>query len=1439
MRSKPLAWLHFCLPPLLILLLAQRTGAQDLPLISEANSGADLTAALGASVNLTCVALRNASVAWYFTDQHLFVSSYSGDSAPQQLLSSGHAYSVQSLTPAAVGNLTNEYLALTLTVQVSEQTFGHYQCQASLGSASKQVHDIYLRINGSLGPELNRSAFYNCCIAKDLAAQCRVFCEPWKLTADSSTLSTLFNCLSDLNNKVASCGLGSSNVGRCCARQEVPTPCLPMCQAASSASSALSTALLTNPVCFNGTVMEDIFVCHAEGLVSVPGPPLDVSASLDKEKRQISVKWAEPTRNPQLVRGYSVHWKADSDAYFSSNVSMSILVGASINLPAAPLAPQYSVYVQSLGAHGTSPPSPTVTTVLPPAVPNASVTPVTKCCLNKLMSASCAERLCSGRPILDLNTIINSTCGKHVSEAFACYAGGRNHTGCCQAQAVPLAACGKFCTGETPHVEVADTVACLPHLDSIARCYDTGAAGIPSPPRQLVLDGITDRSVSVHWQPPLYNPDKVLNYSLMVLDKVTGWRTAVSTPLTQQTVSGLASDRFYELAVVAVGSDGSSLPSNRMTVMTMDSPPGSSRPTGTSGQPDMPVCCGLLGVPTNCSGQCASPSAFNAAALSPACRNGSALLNLLACLVDGRNNTACCRAKGVPDSCLPVCVARPGDPPPPAHCFDILDSAAACARDAYDKVPSEPIRLRVESYGTNFVDLAWQLPVRRPVDFRYQLVADVRAGGSVQTGVVLSQFPADVTVGHVVSLQPGGHYSFRLAAVSDSGSSVLSDAVTVWLLPDLPSNWSASVNTSRLPYGISQCCQARKVPSHCQLLCDPRNMTNFNHTDSSLSVVYNNCTDSLPDITFCLADGKNHEPCCRRENVPDVCLGLCSGASVPSGSLTCPLWWREIYGCIEEGIISVPPAPVIHRVDVFSNRLTVTYDRGTLDNDTRSILYIRFADTPSHWYAFLNPSNPAVFRVPSNTSFSLFMLNSNTNGSSQPSPVRTVRTLPDDPLSMYINTNAKTFRVLESSRPLILNCYYWWPLVATPTYRWFRSGHLLQSGSSSSYTIPHAEARDSGLYTCALQLSTGQSGSVSASLHIQSAVTAASLTGLVPVRLGSAARLSCAFEGFPDRVEWRDSSGVPVVQTRDGSVRVPVFSISDLLTYSSVEFSAVSASQLGHYTCTGFNPLGSHSARSLLYDASDATPAPPTAGPAPTSSGGATTGNGSASAVCCANRGVGAACIGVCSASVAHPVSANCTDAFADHASHCLADSRNFSRCCQRSHAVPPACLPLCWGDPPAPADVASCTAAVDSTVAGCLRQTGVPGPPLTVTAQPKAPHGLLVTWQPPARNPESVSGYRILMRVAGSPGKLIQASVGRSKLSHLQTPVPTSAAISVTVVAIGGDNGDSLASLPASAATPGPPGVPQNVHLVSAGNNIAKIAWVVIPGTTRQTPSR
>ena len=53
--------------------------------------------------------------------------------------------------------------------------------------------------------------------------------------------------------------------------------------------------------------------------------------------------------------------------------------------------------------------------------------------------------------------------------------------------------------------------------------------------------------------------------------------------------------------------------------------------------------------------------------------------------------------------------------------------------------------------------------------------------------------------------------------------------------------------------------------------CDPVAVRNLQVTDFMI------CATWTWDMVSCLVDGKNHEPCCKRRGVPDICSNFCAG----------------------------------------------------------------------------------------------------------------------------------------------------------------------------------------------------------------------------------------------------------------------------------------------------------------------------------------------------------------------------------------------------------------------------------------------------------------------------------------------------------------------------------------------------------------------------------
>ena len=55
--------------------------------------------------------------------------------------------------------------------------------------------------------------------------------------------------------------------------------------------------------------------------------------------------------------------------------------------------------------------------------------------------------------------------------------------------------------------------------------------------------------------------------------------------------------------------------------------------------------------------------------------------------------------------------------------------------------------------------------------------------------------------------------------------------------------------------------------------CDPVELRNLQITDFMI------CATWTWDMVSCLVDGRNHEPCCKRRGVPDMCSNFCAGNS--------------------------------------------------------------------------------------------------------------------------------------------------------------------------------------------------------------------------------------------------------------------------------------------------------------------------------------------------------------------------------------------------------------------------------------------------------------------------------------------------------------------------------------------------------------------------------
>lgn len=110
-------------------------------------------------------------------------------------------------------------------------------------------------------------------------------------------------------------------------------------------------------------------------------------------------------------------------------------------------------------------------------------------------------------------------------------------------------------------------------------------------------------------------------------------------------------------------------------------------------------------------------------------------------------------------------------------------------------------------------------------------------------------------------------------------------------------------------HNFTKCCREQRVADICVPFCNIENLVT--RTPSPGAAV--TCINYMVPMVRCLADGRNHLPCCRRQNVPDVCLPSCVGnynLTRVVDNILCLQYAAPILSCIAEGIEVLPPSPL-------------------------------------------------------------------------------------------------------------------------------------------------------------------------------------------------------------------------------------------------------------------------------------------------------------------------------------------------------------------------------------------------------------------------------------------------------------------------------------------------------------------------------------------------
>lgn len=149
---------------------------------------------------------------------------------------------------------------------------------------------------------------------------------------------------------------------------------------------------------------------------------------------------------------------------------------------------------------------------------------------------------------------------------------------------------------------------------------------------------------------------------------------------------------------------------------------------------------------------------------------------------------------------------------------------------------------------------------------------------------------------------------------------------------------------------------------------------------------------------------------------------------------------------------------------------------------------------------------------------------------------------------------------------------------------------------------------------------------------------------------------------------------------------------------------------------------------------------------------------------CCRAQNVSADCIDICAFSVDFDDLLRKPQCFSEFSQimFCASDGRDHRACCQDG-GVPRQCLNWCRGKPSR--DENLCAASHSGQILGCFHagQDTLPSQPRNPRVHLTGNHSALVSWDPPAENPDKVELYRVYYRLKGTRDSRIYDTKDRS----------------------------------------------------------------------------
>nr|CAI5827663.1 unnamed protein product [Callosobruchus analis] len=152
-----------------------------------------------------------------------------------------------------------------------------------------------------------------------------------------------------------------------------------------------------------------------------------------------------------------------------------------------------------------------------------------------------------------------------------------------------------------------------------------------------------------------------------------------------------------------------------------------------------------------------------------------------------------------------------------------------------------------------------------------------------------------------------------------------------------PTTSSEDRQLSSRNHNYTDCCISKNVSSSCLGFCNIHSIL-----EGTTGQDPEQCELDFPKIVHCMADGRNHVPCCIQERVPDICQDVCRGEYTAitdniKTHFSCSTYTEQTLACIVEGIELLPSPPEYIEVDALTeSTLRVEWSPPASNADTVS-----------------------------------------------------------------------------------------------------------------------------------------------------------------------------------------------------------------------------------------------------------------------------------------------------------------------------------------------------------------------------------------------------------------------------------------------------------------------------------------------------------------------